>query len=146
MADPPAVEYTGLDAFKFGTQSASEYLEALYARAEVEKIQMRDKMNKRHRRKPRPVSVEVDATTLDDANLDATLEEESPRRVSSRTRGGRAQMHGLPQRDDIKAEVSSPADHHLPETSVEAPLPVEVANVERKAIQPMPPGESSIDF
>ncbi|KAJ7145565.1 hypothetical protein C8R44DRAFT_972639 [Mycena epipterygia] len=138
MAEPPAIpESTGLAAFKFGSQSASEYLEALYARAEVEKIQMREKMNKRHRRKPRPMS-EDDSTLDDGTNLDATPEEDNTKR--DRTRGGRAQMEGLSQQDDIKAAVGSPADHHLPEPSAD---PVEVPRAERRATQPMTSAQCS---
>ncbi|KAJ7472073.1 hypothetical protein FB451DRAFT_313934 [Mycena latifolia] len=130
MQDPTVAESNG--AFRISS-SASDYLDALYARAELEEaeeLRLRDLQNKKRRRKSQPVSAPAnvtpsvglvpDATTTDNATMHAPTED--LKRYAFRTRRGHTQLQPPSERN---ARAAS-GERHVAERSPEPLLPVEV--------------------
>lgn len=105
-----------IDAFRNGSLSASEYLESLYAREEIES---KEPKNKKRRRKSEPESAQDDSNSVE-ATI-SSIESKTTNRKGPKTRGSRTQAKSsLCQPTDITA-ADKPAERDVFE-SMESPL------------------------
>ncbi|KAJ7145566.1 hypothetical protein C8R44DRAFT_271 [Mycena epipterygia] len=124
MADPAM---TSIEAFRVGALRASEYLESLHAREEIQsKESSNETKTMKRRRKSQPESAQDDSDAVE-ATI-SSIETKTTKRKGPKTRGRRtAQVKSsLCQPDDVTA-ADKPAEHDVSE-SPERPLPVEVAS------------------